>query len=220
MQLVWYNKSLVRRVITVTIHYPNGQQPVQHYNTHNELPTPHQSIYAKRGMSLEDEINHSNQYYLARHIAVIHKKPTPIQLVKVDYPKRSEAVIKEAYFRRPSTTDYNGVYRGYYIDFDAKETRNKNSFPLKNFHPHQIQHMRECVAQGGICFAFIKFTELDLLYLLPASNLFKYWDQQQSGGRKSILRTDIAREGYQIHYQLNPRLPYLNAVDKIIAAKA
>ena len=171
MQLVWYNKSLVRRVITVTIHYPNGQQPVQHYNTHNELPTPHQSIYAKRGMSLEDEINHSNQYYLARHIAVIHKKPTPIQLVKVDYPKRSAAVIKEAYFRRPSTTDYNGVYRGYYIDFDAKETRNKNSFPLKNFHPHQIQHMRECVAQGGICFAFIKFTELDLLYLLPATYL-------------------------------------------------
>ena len=56
MQLVWYNKSLVRRVITVTIHYPNGQQPVQHYNTHNELPTPHQSIYAKRGMSLEKHI--------------------------------------------------------------------------------------------------------------------------------------------------------------------
>ena len=56
----------------MTIHYPNGQQPVQHYNTHNELPTPHQSIYAKRGMSLEDEINHSNHFYLARHIAVIH----------------------------------------------------------------------------------------------------------------------------------------------------
>ena len=186
MQLVWYNKSLVRRVIAVTIHYPNGQQPVQHYNTHNELPTPHQSIYAKRGMSLEDEINHSNQYYLARHIAVIHKKPTPIQLVKVDYPKRSAAIIKEAYFRRPSTTDYNGVYRGYYIDFDAKETRNKNSFPLKNFHPHQIQHMRECVAQGGICFAFIKFTELDLLYLLPASNLFKYWDQQQTAKTAAV----------------------------------
>ena len=128
-QVVWYNRSLVRRVINVTIHYPNGQQPVQHYHTHNELPTPHQSIYAKRGMSLEDEINHSNQYYLARHIAVIHKKPTPVQLVKVDYPKRSAAVIREAYFRRPSTTDSNGVDRGYYLDFDAKETRNKNSFP-------------------------------------------------------------------------------------------
>ncbi len=167
MQLVWYNKSLVRRVITVTIHYPNGQQPVQHYNTHNELPTPHQSIYAKRGMSLEDEINHSNQYYLARHIAVIHKKPTPIQLVKVDYPKRSAAVIKEAYFRRPSTTDYNGVYRGYYIDFDAKETRNKNSFPLKNFHPHQIQHMRECVAQGEFVLPSLNLRSLTCYICFP-----------------------------------------------------
>lgn len=203
----------------MTIHYPNGQHPQQSYHASRDLPTPHQSIYAKRGMSLEDEINHSNQYYLSRHIAVIHKKPTPIQLVKVDYPKRSAAVIREAYFRRPSTTDYNGVYRGYYIDFDAKETRNKRSFPLKNFHAHQIQHMRECVRQGGICFAFIKFTELNQVYLLPASILFHYWDRQTVGGRKSILLTDIQQAGFAINYELNPRLPYLQAVDQIIAAK-
>ena len=203
----------------MTIHYPNGQQPREHYSASRDLPTPHQSIYAKRGMSLEDEINHSNQYYLANHIAVIHKKPTPIQLVKVDYPKRSAAVIREAYFCRPSTTDYNGVYKGYYIDFDAKETSNKRSFPLKNFHPHQIRHMRECVAQGGICFAFIKFTELDQIFLLPATTLFKYWDQQSDGGRKSIRLTDISAAGFQIHYRLNPRLPYLDAVDQMIANK-
>lgn len=211
---------LVRRVIELTIHYPNGQHPQQSYHADQDLPTPHQSIFAKRGMSLEDEINHSNQYYLANHIAVIHKKPTPIQLVKVDYPKRSAAVIREAYFRQPSTTDYNGIYRGYYIDFDAKETRNKRSFPLKNFHQHQVRHMHECVNQGGICFAFIKFTELDLVYLLPASYLFKYWHRQENGGRKSILLTDIQREGFQVSYQLNPRLPYLEAVDKIITAKS
>lgn len=201
----------------VNIHYPNGQQPHRAYNPQRDLPTPHQSIYAKRGMSLEDEINHSNQYYLANHIAVIHKKPTPVQLVKVDYPKRSAAVIRGAYFRRPSTTDYNGVYKGYYIDFDAKETRNKRSFPLKNFHPHQINHMRECIKQGGICFAFIKFTELDQIYLLPATDLFTFWDQQTSGGRKSIPLSSIEKLGYQIEYRLNPRLPYLDAVDQIIA---
>ena len=82
-------------------------------------------------MRFEEAINESNEYYLNKQIAVIHKKPTPIQIVKVDYPKRSAATIKEAYFKEASTTDYNGVYQGYYLDFEAKATQNKTSFPLK-----------------------------------------------------------------------------------------
>ena len=73
---------------------------------------------------LEDDIDEANAFYLARGLAVIHKKPVPVQIVKVSYPSRSAAVIQEAYFRTPSTTDYNGVYKGHYIDFDAKETKN------------------------------------------------------------------------------------------------
>ncbi len=63
-------------------------------------------------MSLEEELNETNQYYLTHNIACVHKKPTPLQIVKVDYPARSAAVVKEAYFKQPSTTDYNGVYKG------------------------------------------------------------------------------------------------------------
>ncbi|MER2115274.1 MAG: Holliday junction resolvase RecU, partial [Solibacillus isronensis] len=90
--------------------------------------------YSNRGKSLEDDLNETNMFYLHRNMANIHKKPVPIQIVKVDYPARSAAVIKEAYFRTPSTTDYNGVWNGYYIDFEAKETDSKTSFPLKNIH--------------------------------------------------------------------------------------
>ncbi|QCZ48312.1 recombinase RecU [Levilactobacillus brevis] len=99
-------------------------------------------------MTLEEELNESNTYYEVNGVAVVHKKPTPIRIVKVDYPKRSAAVIKEAHFSTASTTDYNGVYRGHYLDFDAKETRNTTSFPLQNFHQHQIDHMRACTTQG------------------------------------------------------------------------
>ena len=34
--------------------------------------------------------------------------------MKVDYPNRSHAKIVEAYYQTPSTTDYNGIYRGKY----------------------------------------------------------------------------------------------------------
>jgi recombination protein U len=203
----------------MTIHYPNGTA------FHNNRNKPHTSnyrarskpvVYGDRGMTLEKELNASNMYYLNQHIAVIHKKPTPIQIVKVDYPQRSAAVIKEAYFKKASTTDYNGVYRGYYIDFDAKETRNTTSFPLANFHEHQIEHMRSCERNGGICFAIIKFVLSDEIFLFPGAALFRFWDNQFQSGKKSIKKDIIEQLGYKINYSLNPTIPYLNAVDQLI----
>ena len=200
----------------MTIRYPNGHA----YRAPATKQHPHFSStytnYGKRGMSLEEALNESNVYYETQGLAVVHKKPTPIKIVKVDYPKRSAAVIKEAYFSTASTTDYNGVYRGHYLDFDAKETRNKTSFPLKNFHQHQIDHMRACTVQGGICFAIIKFVSRQETYLYPATDLFTFWDDQATGGRKSIPYTEIATKGFKITAQLQLPVPYLNAVDQLL----
>src|SRR5574344_1255838 len=98
--------------------------------------------YSNRGMVLEEDINVTNKYYLDNDIAVIYKKPTAITIVKAEYPTNKLAIIKEAYFKTPSTTDYNGIYKGKYIDFEAKETKNKTSFPLSNIHEHQIEHLK------------------------------------------------------------------------------
>lgn len=176
--------------------------------------------YGNRGMSLEANLNLTNEQYIALGIAVIHKKPTPIQVVSVDYPKRSAAKITEAYFRRPSTTDYNGVYQGKYIDFEAKETNRKKSFPLDNFHEHQIKHMKDCQDAGGICFLIVNFSLLDRLFLYPATKLFEWWDQQfQKNGRKSIPLSDIEQFGIEIEYGYAPRIPYLEALDQLIDKK-
>ncbi len=198
----------------MTINYPDGHQ----FHKQSSLSHQHNNLinFSNRGMTLEAELNNSNKYYLNNGIAVIHKKPTPIQIVSVDYPKRSAARIKEAYFRKASTTDYNGVYKGHYIDFDAKETKNKASFPLKNFHKHQVEHMRQCLQQAGICFAIIKFVNDQSVFLLKASDLIDFWDQQSAGGRKSIPRKTIEEIGIAIPYRINPLLPYLQAVDAII----
>lgn len=201
----------------MTIRYPNGH--AYRAPAANDQPqfTSTYTNYGKRGMSLEEALNESNVYYETQGLAVVHKKPTPIRIVKVDYPKRSAAVIKEAYFSTASTTDYNGVYRGHYLDFDAKETRNKTSFPLKNFHQHQIDHLRACTAQGGICFAIIKFVARDEIYLYPAAALFPFWDQQATGGRKSIPYAEISEHGFLITPQIQPLIPYLKAVDRLLA---
>lgn len=117
-----------------TIKYPNAISTIN---------TMHQKSYSSRGMRLENDINDSNKYYRELDRALIYKKPTPVQVVHVDYPKRQRAKITEAYYKTPSTTDYNGVYRGKYIDFEAKETKNKTSFPLFMIHPHQIKHLKK-----------------------------------------------------------------------------
>ncbi|KXT77350.1 Holliday junction resolvase RecU [Streptococcus sp. DD13] len=168
--------------------------------------------FANRGMSFEAAINDSNHYYLARGIAVIHKKPTPIQIVKVDYPKRSRAKIIEAYFRQASTTDYSGVYKGHYIDFEAKETRQKTAMPMKNFHSHQIEHMDQVLAQGGICFVLLHFSTLKETYLLPASPLIAFYKIDQ--GSKSMPLSYIREHGYELKLGHFPSVPYLTIIDE------
>lgn len=170
--------------------------------------------FSDRGMNLEQMINESNKYYRIKEIAVVHKKPTPIQIVKVDYPKRSRAVIKEAYFRQESTTDYNGVYQGYYLDFEAKETKNKTNFPLKNFHEHQILHLEQCLKQQGICFTIIGFTVLNRYFVTPASKIIKaWWDKDKS----SVTFNEVKEWSVEIQSGFQPTLPYLKAVDHFIA---
>ena len=166
-------------------------------------------------MFLETLLNQTNDYYRLRKIAIIHKKPTPIQVVKVDYPKRSAAVIKEAYYRHASTTDYNGVYRGCYIDFEAKETKNKTSFPFINIHEHQLQHMEECIFQGGIVFVIFYFSSLNEYYLLESQYLISFIKENKEN-KKSIPLDYIKKYGEPIPLTVQSILDYIPVVDKLI----
>ncbi|MGR3741792.1 Holliday junction resolvase RecU [Companilactobacillus sp. DQM5] len=197
----------------MNIKYPDGTS----YNKTSNNLKKNKTVFADRGMTLEEEINQSNEYYRSHDIAVIYKKPIPLQIVKVDYPKRSKAVVKEAYFRQPSTTDYNGIYNRKYVDFEAKETKHKTLFPFTNFHTHQIEHLRKCLKLGGICFVIMRFVTLNEYYILPASILIKYWDLQNSpNGKKSISHEDVVKYAVRITPGYNPVLPYLEACDKMV----
>lgn len=182
-------------------------------NPLREILKEKKTFHNNRGMNLENDINLSNQYYVDTKQAFIYKKPTPIKIVKVDYPTKSNRVgnikIKEAYFESPSTTDYNGLYKGKYIDFEAKETNNSEYFPLENIHPHQIKHLKNIYDNGGICFIIIRFTKYNKTYLLFAKEFFEFLDKSE---RKSIPINYFEEKGYEIKELYSPRLDYLKIV--------
>lgn len=189
----------------MAINYPTKKKPM-----HKEVNK------ANLGMDLETMINESNEYFLNNNIAVIHKKPTPVQIVKVDYPMRSKAVITEAYYKTPSTTDYNGIYRGKYIDFEAKENHNKTAFPLANIHPHQMEHLKNIIKHGGIGFLIISWNKFNEYYLVPFEVANRYWEAAyKNDDRKSIPYEALQKECYLIKEGYLPRLNYLKVVDEV-----
>lgn len=182
------------------INYPNKKT----------IPTSKKEYvnYGKRGMKLEDAINLTNSYYLDNNIAVIYKKPTPIQIIKLDSQKGR---IVDAFFKSPSTTDYNGIYKEKYIDFEAKETQNKTSFPLANIGHHQVQHLKKVKEHGAIAFVIIYFSKLDEIYFLDASYLVCCYTNND---KKSIPYSYIKEHGHLIKQSYFQRVDYLKIIDE------
>jgi len=190
------------------MNYPNA------IKRHNKTSVIDSKLSHKnRGMTLENDINVSNEYYRDEDIAIIYKKPTPIKIVKVDYPSRDKTTIKEAYFATPSTTDYNGIYKGRYIDFEAKETTSKTSFALTNIHPHQIEHLKRIKRHAGISFIIVRFTTLNETFLLTTEKFIEYID---NNNKKSIPIDYFREEGYLLKDGYRPRIDYLKVIDILI----
>ncbi|MBP3890729.1 MAG: Holliday junction resolvase RecU [Solobacterium sp.] len=164
-----------------------------------------------RGMVLEQDLNQTNTFYLEQDLAVVYKKPTPVTIVKVDYPKRSAAKITEAYFKLPSTTDYNGIYRNRYLDFEAKECSSKTSFPLSSIHEHQIDHLKRVLQHGAIAFVIIRFTHLDETYFVDAQEMIDYIE---TSSRQSIPYTWFQTHGHLIAYNYVKPVDYLSIIDE------
>ena len=193
------------------IKYSNGQnfkeKPVKSTNIQARSAS---FSHGNRGMNLEEDINLSNEFYRQKGLCLVTKRPTPINVVKVDYSKG--AIITNAYFEKQSTTDYNGVYKGRYIDFEAKSTLKTTSFPLANISEHQIEHLKQVLKHHGIAFFIIEFAKLNKVFLLDASYVIDFYE---NGERKSIPFFDVECHGYEIKKGLMPRLHYLDIIDKI-----
>lgn len=190
------------------LNYPTKKSPIAN-KTKTKLDG--KSIYANRGMTLEQDLSTANEYYLNNNKAVIHKKPTPIQVLHIKNLESGSTKIDDAYFLTPSTTDYNGIYKGKYIDFEAKETKNTTRFPLTNVHRHQYLHLQKIIQHGGIGFFIISFTKLNEVYLVDASIVIDYFNRNEA----SISYSDIQEKGHLIKYSYPILVDYLKVVDQV-----
>ena len=162
-----------------------------------------------RGSTLEDMINHTNEMYREKKLALIQKIPTPITPITIE---KSTRHITLAYFDQKSTVDYIGAVQGIPVCFDAKECAVK-TFPLQNVHEHQIRFMKEFEEQGGIAFIILHFTVLDEMYYMPFRDLEKFWKRMEAGGRKSFTYDEIDKT-YQIRASRDILVHYLETIQK------
>ena len=161
---------------------------------------------SNRGMDLEKLINKSNSFYNENNIAMVFKRPTPIRVVK--YDKKTKTITK-AFFDFQSTIDYNMIYKGKYIDFEAKST-NLKSLPFKNISKHQIEHLNKVVSHGGIAFFIINFRTLKETYFLPFEELQQFL---QTTNRKSISVNTIKKKGQLIKGTIFIPINYVECLD-------
>ena len=112
--------------------------------------------------------------------------------------------------------DYTGIYKGKYLEFDAKETQSKTSFPLSNIHKHQMEHIRKVLEFGGIAYLIVRFTTLDKTYLLLGEDLIEFVSDHD---RKSIPIDYFNARGFVIEMKYTPRLDYIKIIDNVLNTK-
>lgn len=194
--------------------YPNKKK-IKKYSQETSKENASVLGNTRRGMDLEDILNDANRYYADNDIAFIYKKPTPVKINRIEHTTEfgvRKHRITDGYFSEKSTTDYNGLYQGYYIDFEAKQTKYKSFNVGANLHLHQIEHLQNVIRHQGLAFLIVYFYQYDKIYIID----FSYIDEFISSGISQIPRDFFRTNGYELKLGINPSVNYLEYIDLII----
>lgn len=173
-----------------------------------------------RGNKLEMLINMVNNEYRNADVAVINKVPPPLKVGKVKGKNVS------AYLDKACWLDYTGIYKGYSLIFDAKESTLER-FPLANLAAHQYETMKSWDRHGAVAFLIVAFwlkgKNEPEIYYLSYKQLASFWETKDlQRGSKSIpikyfrencIRVEC-RNGYTLHYLLALGLSQLGERDE------
>ncbi len=111
--------------------------------------------------------------------------------------------------------DYDGVYKGRAIAFEAKSTENAKRFDLKNITQHQLDYLEKAEKMGAICFFLIEFSKDKSVFVVPLSVIQSYVRMShQPKGKKSIPRADLGIYGYLVDQTERAPIDYLQYIDE------
>ncbi len=202
------------------INYPDGRKlvvdekkrdHVDHRKTENKTEAQRikeSMIRSNMGMAFESDVTKSCDFYREQKKADIYKRPTPIKVVKMS--KTHAGMIEEAYFEEKSTTDYVGIYKGKYIDFECKETIH-DQIPYKMIREQQYRHLESILSYGGIGFFLVSFKRAQEVYLLPANIIL---DEVKEKGHVGFKREFFIQKGVLVEQSYLPPYKLLDAIDK------
>ncbi|WP_052664032.1 Holliday junction resolvase RecU [Mycoplasmoides alvi] len=165
---------------------------------------------ANRGMFLETIINRTIEYYSSKGIACLFKRNLPIKI----YSFTGNHV--KGWVNSKTETDYYGVFKGRYFDFEAKQTKG-NSLPLVNIKSHQIKHMENVVKFGAITFFITYFQDYEKFYLLKFNDFLKFIN---SSKQKSIPINFFESKGFLLELIYPGILDLEEILDKLTLEKA
>ena len=165
-------------------------------------------IKSNMGMAFEADVSKTCDFYREKEIADIYKRPTPIRIVRMS--KTKKGMIEEAYFEEKSTTDYVGIYKGRYIDFECKETIH-DTIPYHMIREQQYRHLDIITRLGGIGFFLVSFKSAQEVYLIDCRKILQRTREKEHPGFK---RSFFIENGTRVRRGYNPPYYLLEAIDE------
>ncbi len=165
-------------------------------------------------MHFEKLINLLNEMYQRGGVALINKRLTPVKVLK-----SSGGRVLNGFYEAKSTVDYDGVYKGRAITFEANSTESTTRFDLKNIAQRQLDYLEKAEKMGTICFCLIEFSKDKSVFAVSLLVIQSYVRRShQPKGKKSILRADFDVYGYLVDQTERVPVDYLQYIDEAVTS--
>lgn len=158
---------------------------------------------ANRGLKWEQLINNKLLEYREQGLCFIQKIPTEFKII------RNGAKIVNAFpVKQTESVDFLGAKKFLPVALEAKETKNKTSFPLSNIEPHQYKFFQNWCKKQGSGYYLIRFSTLEEIFLVEAMTIDKEIENRknkeiQEKGDKSLTLEWFKENGIEINKDLD-----------------